>query len=106
MINIEKDFSWSPAGRYKEFGGDTGEEFRDDFLLPALNEDDSVTVNLDGVIGYGSSFLEEAFGGLVREHHLTLEILERKLHFQTHEFPSIPSEIWEYIRAADRLLTE
>lgn len=104
MINIEKDFSWSPAGRYKEYGGDTGEEFRDDVLYPALKNDDSVVVNLDGVIGYGSSFLEEAFGGLVREHHLTLEELKKKLQFTTSEFPSVPSEIWEYIQEADKLL--
>ncbi len=68
VINIAKDFTRYPGGRYMRMSKNSGEEFRDLLLLPAIKRG-PVTVELDGVRGYGSSFLEEAFGGLVRKMH-------------------------------------
>jgi STAS-like domain of unknown function (DUF4325) len=65
-INVARDFSRYPAGRYVEDGPYSGARFRDDFLRPVLDANESAVIELDGVRGYGSSFLEEAFGGLVR----------------------------------------
>ena len=78
-ITIGMVFSRSPGGRYRAHGLKSGEEFRDDYLVPALNETDHVTVNLDGTDGYAGSFLEEAFGGLIRSRGFTLEQLRHKL---------------------------
>lgn len=61
-----KNFSVTPGARYRHLGKASGEEFRDDVLVPRLQQDPELIVNLDGVRGYGSSFLDEAFGGLVR----------------------------------------
>ena len=55
-----------PVGRHRTDGPDSGQRFREDFLEPALKEHDRISVNIDGTAGYHSSFLEEAFGGLVR----------------------------------------
>lgn len=70
LISIAEDFSKYPAGRTRKDGPFSAERFRDDVLVPALQEayEDrtGVTVVLDGVYGYSSSFLEETFGGLVR----------------------------------------
>ena len=41
---------------------------------------DGVNVDLSGVAGYGSSFLEEVFGGLVRKWDGTKDELSSKLH--------------------------
>lgn len=71
-----KDFSTTPGARYRHLGKASGEEFRDDVLVPALERDKSLIVNLDGVRGYGSSFLDEAFGGLVRLNKFTAEELK------------------------------
>jgi|SRR5579872_7627335 len=64
------DSAPSPGGRFRRDGPFSGEWFRDDILAPALREAiqrrDPVTVVLDGTSGYGSSFLEEVFGGLIR----------------------------------------
>lgn len=104
MISIETDFSWAPAGRYRKYGQFTGEVFRDDILVPALKEFDSVTVNLDGVMGYGSSFVEESFGGLVREHSFSEADLKKILSIETTEFHSIEKEIWKHISDAEEAL--
>lgn len=67
VINIERDFSRYPAGRYEGDGPYSGQAFRDKFLVPVLTKkSEKVLIELDGARGYGSSFLEEAFGGLVR----------------------------------------
>ena len=65
-INIAKDFNRFPSGRYKRLGTTSGEGFREQFLEQPLAAGKMITVELDGTIGYGSSFLEEAFGGLIR----------------------------------------
>lgn len=67
VVNVARDFSKYPAGRYLEDGPASGQFFRDKFLIPALKESKSLRIELDGTRGYGSSFLEEAFGGAVRE---------------------------------------
>jgi hypothetical protein len=69
-LEVGKNFSRTPGGRYISDGPDSGQLFRDRFLVPALREsieqNEKLTVILDGPRGYLSSFLEEAFGGLVR----------------------------------------
>lgn len=99
-IAIAKEFSEYPAGRYREDGEFSGEVFRDDLLVPRLTQYDVVEVNLDGSMGYGSSFLEEAFGGLVRLGKFTKEALRKKLKFRYAEDPIVIDEIWQYIDAA------
>ena len=96
-ISIARDFSRFPAGRYRADGPFSGEQFRDDKLAPALSQNPKVIVDLDGALGYGSSFLEEAFGGLVREKGFRAEDLQTKLELRSSE-SSLPKEIWGYIR--------
>ncbi len=63
-----KEFTKFPGARYRDLGPFSGEEFRDDKLIPAIEkEGKNLIVNLDGVFGYGSSFLEEIFGGCIRK---------------------------------------
>ncbi|MDD5329703.1 MAG: STAS-like domain-containing protein [Sulfuricella sp.] len=78
VINIERDFSRYPAGRYVADGPYNGEKFREEFLVPALLEKtDKVLIELDGARGLGSSFLDEAFGGLVRSGYSAEDVLNR-----------------------------
>lgn len=78
-IIISRDFSEAPAGRYLTDGPYSGERFRDEILFPALKNFDLVEVELDGTLGYGSSFLEEAFGGLIRICGMNLAQIDQKL---------------------------
>ncbi len=73
------DWSKIPAGRYRSDGTFSAEEYREDVLFPALALFDSVTVDLDGCFGLGSSFLDEVFGGVVRSGKFTEEELSYKL---------------------------
>ena len=64
-LSVARDYSRTPGARYKWQGPFSGEDFRD-FLITKLADADKLVVDLDGTRGFGSSFLEEAFGGLVR----------------------------------------
>jgi hypothetical protein len=81
VIDVGRDFSPVPAGRSEADGDFSGEAFRSRLLEPPLRRGHDVEVVLDNTEGFGSSFLEEAFGGLVRicgfsrdhlHHHLRL----------------------------------
>lgn len=98
-INIAEEFSKAPAGRYIADGPYSGQGFRQEILVPALRADGEVVVELDGVEGYGSSFLEEAFGGLVREEGFSAEQLGARLKISTVDI-SWEREIWAYIKDA------
>jgi hypothetical protein len=100
-ISVTSQFSEYPAGRYRQDGKFSGEVFRDDLLAPYLNRHDVVEIDLDGAMGYGSSFLEEAFGGLVRKHHMRPDVLRKKLKFKSNDEPSLVDEIWIYIDDAN-----
>lgn len=70
-ISVAKDFSVTPGGRYVNQGKWSGEEFRREFVEPKLreviSEGGKLYISLDGTAGYATSFLEEAFGGIVRD---------------------------------------
>lgn len=93
-----KDFSLFPGPRYIKDGKASGEEFRDSILIPAIKLDPEITLDLDGVEGYGSSFLEEAFGGAIRSG-VSAEIM-KNIAFISKEDPDLLDEISEYIDTA------
>ena len=97
-ISVASEFSVYPGGRTPDDGPYSGEEFRDNFLIPYLKDGKHVCVSLDGTRGYGSSFLEEAFGGLVRRG-FSQEELHRLLSFESAR-PGLIKEIWNYIEEA------
>jgi hypothetical protein len=99
-ISVARDFSKFPAGRFVTDGPFPGETFRDRILVPALRSaSGKVVVDLDGTLGFGSSFLEEAFGGLVRLRNFTALGLKNVLRLQTSD-SSLIAEIWGYIDTA------
>lgn len=70
MLNIANDFSTHPAGRTPRDGAYNGTTFREEHLRPkveeALKTGQKLRISLGGLMSFGSSFFEEAFGGLVR----------------------------------------
>jgi hypothetical protein len=98
-INIAKDFSKFPAGRYVTDGEFSGQRFREKLLHPQLKRHKNLIVELDGTAGYGSSFLDEAFGGLVRHNGYSSKELHDRLRIKAFD-NSLLLEIWEYIESA------
>lgn len=70
-INIARDYTPYPGGRYPEDGKGNGTTFREEFLLPIIKDGKTAEIVLDGAAGYPSSFLDEAFAGLVRNEGFT-----------------------------------
>lgn len=68
IIKIKDEFTDSPGARYIKDGEYSGEEFYNDFLFPrfekALKNKIKLTIVLDGVWGYPSSFVSGSFGKL------------------------------------------
>lgn len=68
-INVAKDFSETPGGRYRSEGNYSAEEFLDAVLAPAyekvLKNNEKLVVDFDGCYGVPVCFLAEAFSGLV-----------------------------------------
>jgi len=103
-IDIATQFSRVPAGRYLADGPHSGEGFRQNFLVPALENADTVEIMLDGVRGYGSSFLEEAFGGLVRLRRWPVSSLLKRLKLISIDDPTVIEEIQSYIEDEENRL--
>lgn len=100
MIKVAIDFSEFPAGRVYKDGPYSGEKFREEFLVKSLEAYNNVQIDLDGTYGYGSSFLEEAFGGLIRLKKWTLKELKNRLSFISNEDLFLIPEIKSYMEAA------
>tara|TARA_R110002167_G_scaffold110673_2_gene281290 strand:- start:7341 stop:7667 length:327 start_codon:yes stop_codon:yes gene_type:complete len=98
VIKVLRRFS-CPGPRFKKLGPASGEEFKE-LLMRELTtlKGDNLTIDLDGTEGYGSSFLEEAFGGLVRDG--VDPNLVRRITFISKEEPDLIDEIQEYIEEA------
>lgn len=75
--SLVKEFSDMPGPRKRKAGPNSGEEFREECLIPwmmdAIKHEQIIEIDLDGAFGLPVSFTEEAFGGLqrffIREHY-------------------------------------
>lgn len=80
------DFAQYPSGRDERDGEFNGARFRTTILAPAvraaLESGSRVIISLSNVMSFGSSFLEEAFGGLVRKEQISRTDLKKVLHIE------------------------
>lgn len=104
ILNIAKEFSRCPGARYPEEGNYSGQEFREQLLSPKLKEAIESGVHLyvilDGSAGYATSFIEESFGGLVREGTYTLQQILDTIVIVSEEDPSYIDDAKVYMRNA------
>lgn len=87
QLSIAHEYSKSPAGRYPKDGPFNGERFREELLIPkldaAISAGAKLVVNFADADSYSSSFLEEAFGGVVREGRFSNDQLKKYLELVT-----------------------
>lgn len=106
IIDIGNDFSKTPSGRRKKDSPFNGTKFREEYLKAIVRDrninDDPVIIILDHVEGYGSSFLDEAFGGLVRKGYATADQVKGCFEFsyENEDFEFFRDRIHSYIKSA------
>lgn len=103
-ITVVEDFSAKPYGRYPDDGLGCGQYFRQKQLVPALRKFENVHVILDGYNRYGRSFLDEAFGGLIREEGFSWEELKSRLSYSHSQVKSIEILIADRMEAARKAM--
>lgn len=104
-IKISRDYTSTPGPRYIKEGKWSGERLRDKVIFPAfekaIENNIKVFVDLDGTSGYGTSFLEEVFGGLIRLNELKYEDIVNALELKSDEEPYLIEDIYEYLQDAN-----
>lgn len=98
-IKVSTDYTKTPGFRHKSQGEFSGEDFREKFLEEYFidpNDDRVIEIDLDGGLGYATSFLEEAFGGLARKFPNS-NCIDRIKIISTEE-PYLVEDIMSYIR--------
>lgn len=104
-MRVSEQFSRFLGGRYRDDGPWSGEQFRDDFLIPALADaiqnGEQLIIDLDGVAGVPSSFLEEAFGGLLRHTDWAPAQLQRSLKLIAND-----PDLWPYLKLATTFMEQ
>lgn len=103
-INIADEYTKTPGARYIADGKFSGEDFRNNILEPkykeCLEKKEKLTIDFDGGYGYGTSFLEESFGGLVRKGYSSEELLNNLILISNEE-PELINKVKKYIREAN-----
>lgn len=106
MFRVASQFTDAPGGRYYSDGRFSGEEFREEYLLDLVDEavkaGQTVTFNFDGVQGMPTSFLEEAFGGMVRARpQYTEQVVAATVRIEAPDTP----KLWPYVKFAQDAIT-
>lgn len=103
-IKVATDFALSPGPRYINEGLHSGEAFREEILKQkmtlAIENKEKLVVDLDNTSGYGTSFLEEAFGGLIRHNGFKLADILTHLDIISVEEDYLIDDIKSYLEKA------
>lgn len=106
FIVVDK-FSRTPKGRYTSpTHPDSGERFREEVAIPmlkqAIENDDTLTIDLTGYNRYGSSFIDEAFGALASLGKFSIDQINKHLKVTHDNLPSITKLIKDRIEYHDK----
>lgn len=87
ILDVAREFSSYPIGRYKGDSEFNGTKFRETLLVPrlkaAIKSNKTLVVDIDGMRSFGSSFLEESFGGLITDEGLSRALVQDHLRVKT-----------------------
>lgn len=101
---VKNDFSSTPGPRRISEGDFSGELFRELCLEPKLKEaiekNKILFIDLDGTSGFGTSFLEEGFGGLIRINKYSYEDIIAHIELKSDDEEYIKEDIMAYLEDA------
>lgn len=101
---VAQKFSKTPGPRTVIEGSHSGELFRKSYLHPLMDrlvkDKKRIVLDLDGTAGYGTSFLEEAFGGLIREDGFDKKTIKKHIELKSDEEDYLIDDIEHYMDEA------
>lgn len=104
--DIAEEYTPYPAGRNIQDGPGSGEGFRNELLKLIERKQErglrKIKLIMDNTFGYGSSFLDEAFGGLIRESQYSKALINETFEFITND-PVLIKQIQGYMADAEKL---
>jgi hypothetical protein len=98
-ISVARDYTRHPGPRYERQGAFSGERFRK-MLVDNLKKVKRLVVDLDGTSGFGSSFLDEAFGGLIRYEGMTRDEVRKRVVVKSDMDETYAAEVEEAVALA------
>lgn len=102
-ISVADDFSTTPGARFPEDGPFSAEEFRKDYVEPAFeqacSEKKKLIIDLDGVKGYATSFLQGTFGNLASKYG-SVKVFEN-VKIISEDDPFVKDYVEQYIKEAE-----
>lgn len=105
ILSVAQDFSRTPGARFVEDGQYSAEAFYTNHLYPAflgvVEEGGHLFLDLDGVAGYATSFLQGTFGTLA--HDFGTEVVRKHLTYKNEDDPRLNSLIERYITEAHKV---
>ena len=99
-ISVARDYTRHPGPRYERQGEFSGERFRK-VLVDALKKSQRLVVDLDGTSGFGSSFLDEAFGGLIRNEGMSRDEVRSRVIVRSAMDETYAVEVEEAVALAE-----
>lgn len=94
------DYTDMPIGRNSLDGPKNGLDYLENHVLKALDKYEFVTIDFNGTLGTTPSFLEEVFGGLVRNRYITRDELKRRVKV-LYKYQSVLNTIERFINEAN-----
>lgn len=98
-IVVVANYSRGIVEGFKKDGSPSGEEFLENFLMPAFEnrkDNEKVLVDFDGMFGCTTSFLSVAFGGLARR--LGTQYVLDSIEFKAVQRPALIEKALRYIK--------
>ena len=104
VYHIASAWSPTPRGRNERdlVGSKHGEAFRKTVLLDLLQGDRVITFDFDGTTYVGPSFIDEAFGGLIRKERLAPQYVRDHVKVASRRDPTIVTEFNRALTDAER----
>lgn len=99
VLECKEDYKYQ-GPRYIRLGPESGEEFRDTYLLKWLDSnkhEEKLIVDFEGTIVYTPSFLEESFGGAIRKGYRQVEKIEF-IHMEKDALNQVTKYIQDALR--------
>ncbi|WP_170833964.1 STAS-like domain-containing protein [Pseudomonas argentinensis] len=93
------EYTDTPIGRNSLDGPKNGADYRDNFIIPALIDYQTIKLDFSETIGTTPSFLEEIFGGIIRSKVLSPTELRRRV-IVISKYESVKRNVKKYIDEA------